>query len=254
MTAPATERDVAELLMEIERLKGGLQWYADGNHYELEGWEDCSGESSNWLFPTKGEDSWMVDDGGIAKAVLDGWWINPNQGNADWIIIGKITDENYDEAMARIETLMIGDPDKTTLEGKELELLAEFVEQYEREKYPSLNAASQDNKADHSGEATNMVALPDSVRVKWNVPAEAMADHLPDATKMVSLPNTSWPDGVVCFGIDLADGPDKSVTTKLIDLAALEREILEAAKWDNASDRIRAVFERHRGNTTKEKT
>ena len=62
---------------EIARLRAGLQWYADHHHYDLEGWEDCSGESANWLFPPT-EHSWMVDNGGIARAILDGHEINPD--------------------------------------------------------------------------------------------------------------------------------------------------------------------------------
>lgn len=74
------------LASENERLREGLQWYADGNHYDR---EDCSGESRNWLFPPLDttEESWLlVDDGGIARQILNGKRINPDK-DADEIII-----------------------------------------------------------------------------------------------------------------------------------------------------------------------
>lgn len=121
---------------EIERLRAGLQWYADGHHYDLPDWEDCSGESPNWIFPNSdqviGEPSWMVDNGGIARAVLNGDYVNPNHADADSIIIGKVeTAGDHAAAMSRIETLMPDDPAPDTPAGKELLLLATLVEAYE---------------------------------------------------------------------------------------------------------------------------
>jgi len=44
------------------------------------------------------------------------------------------TDEEYENALARIELIMDAEPN--TLEGDELELLSLLVENYEKEKYP----------------------------------------------------------------------------------------------------------------------
>lgn len=79
--------DALEGAVEINRLRDGLRWYADGHHYDLENWEDCSGESANWLFPPT-DDGWMIDNGGIARAILDyGHSINPNHKEDDNITI-----------------------------------------------------------------------------------------------------------------------------------------------------------------------
>lgn len=78
---------LAEARRDAARLRGGLQWYADGNHYELPGWEDCSGESSNWLFPPDSEEPWMIDDGGVAQSILAGHSINPNRDEDENITI-----------------------------------------------------------------------------------------------------------------------------------------------------------------------
>lgn len=75
------------LAVENERLREGLRWYADGHHYDLDDWDYCSGESSNWLFPPT-EHGWMVDNGGIARSILDhGHSINPNHESEDYITI-----------------------------------------------------------------------------------------------------------------------------------------------------------------------
>lgn len=73
---------------EIERLKKGLAWYACGQHYELDGWEDCSCESPSFLFPSEPADDmpWMVEDGGVARAILEGAHMNPDE-EADEIVI-----------------------------------------------------------------------------------------------------------------------------------------------------------------------
>jgi hypothetical protein len=131
---------------EIERLRAGLQWYADGHHYDLDGWEDCSGESSNWLFPPS-EHSWMVDDGGIAGAILQGQWINPNHADADNITIPSVTNaKEHEDAMTRIDELMPSDPSPDTPAGRELSLLATLVEIYEKEHFPIAPPSAQDEK------------------------------------------------------------------------------------------------------------
>ena len=80
------------LLKDAERLKGGLAWYADGHHYQLPGWDSVSGESENWLFPdfeepTNEQCEWMIDNGGVARSILDGKMINT----------AALTDDNEDE-------------------------------------------------------------------------------------------------------------------------------------------------------------
>lgn len=130
------EAALSDAKRDAERLRGGLQWYAEGHHYDLPDWEDCSGESANWIFPPNdeviGSHSWMIDDGGIAKAILDGSWINPNHIDADLIVIGPVkTPGDHAAAMSRVEELMPNDPAADTAEGKELLLLAQLVEEYE---------------------------------------------------------------------------------------------------------------------------
>jgi hypothetical protein len=80
-----------QLREENARLRGGLQWYADRHHYELPDWENCSGESSNWIFPPEDiytDLYWIVDDGGIARSVLfHGHSINPLHETEEHITI-----------------------------------------------------------------------------------------------------------------------------------------------------------------------
>ena len=73
---------------EIQRLRAGLQWYADGKHCLLENeWESEEG----WLCPppiadVTPEPGWMVEPGGVARAILEGMSINPD-GDADEIVV-----------------------------------------------------------------------------------------------------------------------------------------------------------------------
>lgn len=46
------------------------------------------------------------------------------------------TEADYELALQRIDALMDGDPDPTSPEGQELELLSVLVERYEEQKYP----------------------------------------------------------------------------------------------------------------------
>jgi len=129
---------VFALRAEIQRLRDGLLWYAERNHYDLSDWEDCPGESANWLFPpldfySQNQPAWMVDDGGIARAVLEGAFVNPNHADADAITYCAITtQEQYANAMQRVSELMPLDPAHGTPAGEELMLLAELVETYEK--------------------------------------------------------------------------------------------------------------------------
>jgi hypothetical protein len=72
---------VGILRLQIEKLERGLAFYAEGKHYELDGdstidsWDTVSGERGNWLAPppVEGVDPpWMVENGGIARATLEG--------------------------------------------------------------------------------------------------------------------------------------------------------------------------------------
>lgn len=76
--ALASEKDA-------ERLRGGLQWYADREHLMLnDEWESEEG----WMCPPNDE-SWMVEDGGVARLILKGKMINPDR-SADEIVIDAI--------------------------------------------------------------------------------------------------------------------------------------------------------------------
>lgn len=68
---------------EIERLRAGLQWYADRRHCLLDpDWEVEEG----WLCPPDCDESWMVEPGYVARAILAGHSINPDP-DADEITI-----------------------------------------------------------------------------------------------------------------------------------------------------------------------
>lgn len=59
---------------DAERLRDGLQWYADGKHVLMDPeWEVEEG----WLCPPN-EESWMVEPGYLAKAILNGMAMNPD--------------------------------------------------------------------------------------------------------------------------------------------------------------------------------
>ena len=65
---------------EINRLRAGLQWYADGEHYTLDEWD----EEEGWLCPPNFR-SWMVEPGHVARAILAGQEMNPNSDADDRI-------------------------------------------------------------------------------------------------------------------------------------------------------------------------
>ena len=75
------ESRLREAQADAERLRGGLKWYADGNHYELSEWD----EEEGWLCPPS-DDSWMVEPGHVARAILSGASINPDS-DADEITL-----------------------------------------------------------------------------------------------------------------------------------------------------------------------
>lgn len=101
------ETQITRRYNETKRLADGLRWYAEGQHYALSGWEPCSGESKNWLFPPydepndpRGTDStWMVDDGSIARAILDGHSMNDDP-DADSITVPPVNLVQMDKPLA----------------------------------------------------------------------------------------------------------------------------------------------------------
>lgn len=73
--ADALTRQAAE----IERLKGGLKFYADGEHFnrnDPHAWDTVSGEPDN--FYCDEADTATVEDGTIAARVLAGWAMPPD--------------------------------------------------------------------------------------------------------------------------------------------------------------------------------
>lgn len=87
-----------------DNLRRCVQWYADGNHYELSDtiggdWESVSGEPDNWLCPPElalrpGEGElyqdydapWMVENGGVARTVLAGGQMNTDLSDEETIV------------------------------------------------------------------------------------------------------------------------------------------------------------------------
>ncbi len=63
------ERD--DFRAEVERLRGGLRFYADKQHMlgDWDDWESCSGEPEQILFPPT-NDSMGIENGGCARAAL----------------------------------------------------------------------------------------------------------------------------------------------------------------------------------------
>ena len=60
-----------------KRLRRGLDFYARGCHFSHDGnvWETVSGEPPNYWCDEQGT---TVEDGGVAKAFLDGWDFDPD--------------------------------------------------------------------------------------------------------------------------------------------------------------------------------
>lgn len=69
---------LAEAAQTEERLRRGLQFYADGSHYEFgdpADWDSVSGEPSNFLCDEHGS---TIEDGSVAKRILEGANIGPD--------------------------------------------------------------------------------------------------------------------------------------------------------------------------------
>lgn len=131
---------IASERAEVGRLKAALKWYADGNHFVLDDdWDTVSGEPQNWLM---GPESGMVEDGGIARTVLDGGHMV--EGDDEVIAEALLSKEQHTEKLARIKALMLTDPPKDSPEGFELSLLAGQVERYEKRIYgAALNSQGE---------------------------------------------------------------------------------------------------------------
>lgn len=75
-----------------ERLKAGLQWYADGNHcdnlvttMDTTDWDNAWELEEGWLCAPH-DQPWMVEPGNVARAILNGQMINPDS-DADLITV-----------------------------------------------------------------------------------------------------------------------------------------------------------------------
>jgi len=124
---------------EIERLKAGLKWYAEGNHFVLDDdWDTVSGEPQEWLC---GPESGMIEDGGVARTVLAGGHMV--EGDDDLIAEPLMTPEQHKTALARVEALIAANPEADSLEGMELQQLAGAIERYEKRAYPDLTTTPQ---------------------------------------------------------------------------------------------------------------
>lgn len=125
-TPDATEAIAAERA-EVVRLRECLQWYADGKHFILDDdWDTVSGEPQNWL---NGPESGMIEDGGVARTVLDGGYMV--EGDEEIICEPMLTKEQHATKLIRIKELMARDPNPDSPDGLELDQLAGQVERYE---------------------------------------------------------------------------------------------------------------------------
>ena len=82
----ALNAEVAQLRAEVERLKGGLKFYADGAHAvfnDESAWDTVSGEPQNFWCDEAGTAT--VEDGWVAKRILEGWAL-PDDPNAEEMI------------------------------------------------------------------------------------------------------------------------------------------------------------------------
>lgn len=123
---------------EAVRMRKCLQWYADGNHFMLEDWDTVSGEPQNWL---EGPEGGMVEDGGVARTVLDGGYMV--EGDDEIICEPMLTKEQHASKLARIQELMARDPSADSADGLELDQLAGQVERYEKYVYGAALIPSQ---------------------------------------------------------------------------------------------------------------
>lgn len=68
----ALQSTIAQLKADNERLRGGLSFYAERDHYSIDdglNWDSCSGEPMNILWHE--EQPWFIEDGTVARACLD---------------------------------------------------------------------------------------------------------------------------------------------------------------------------------------
>jgi hypothetical protein len=101
--ATIAESSLREVEADNKRLSAGLQWYADGNHYVLEPeWE----EEEGWLCPPT-DDSWMVDPGNVARAILAGQEMNPNAEDDDYLTRALAPDRTEDNKYK--QAIKVGD-------------------------------------------------------------------------------------------------------------------------------------------------
>jgi hypothetical protein len=124
--------EIVRLRADVERLKAGLKWYADGSHVVGldDDWDTVSGEPQNWLC---GPESGMVENGGVAKTVMDGGYIVDDE---EIIAEPAMTAEQHKTKLARVEELMMRNPDADSADGMELQQLAGEVERHEKRAFP----------------------------------------------------------------------------------------------------------------------
>lgn len=72
---------LAEAERDAERLKRGLKFYAEGDHFQNDGaFDTVSGEPQNFWCDQEGS---MVEDGTVAKKFLEGWDVDDDD---NWIV------------------------------------------------------------------------------------------------------------------------------------------------------------------------
>lgn len=84
---------INQLRDENTNLRNGLRFYADQEHmyghqtqeWEIDaGWDTCSGEPGNWLFP-ENDDPIGIENGSVANAVLNGAIMTPDSDEIIYI-------------------------------------------------------------------------------------------------------------------------------------------------------------------------
>lgn len=168
---PAPAATAEHLQAEIERLKACLQWYAKGEHYVLSGWDDAE---PGWLNPPT-DDSWMVEDGGVAKIVLEGGHMVLDN---DLIAEELMTPAVHAEKLAKVERLLASNPESDSYEGRTLEHLAEEVERYEKRMFRiAAPAAPASPEARDALDAKRYRLLRNQEHTTTGVPFIGCADH-----------------------------------------------------------------------------
>ena len=88
------QQAVKDMEAENERLKAGLQYYADSKHCwgkfpaDWVDWDTCSGEPTNWWFNSEEaqEQPVGVEDGTIAKMILNGAVMTPDSDETECVM------------------------------------------------------------------------------------------------------------------------------------------------------------------------